>query len=232
MVREHSAYRIRSRRINGQEGLLFIINRTSTTNHGPPAYTHPGVCAAYTLIIVLAYTRTHLRPGSTHPIRYVRMLQHCTCTRVYAPHPPLAYTHLPAYTHPGVRTPTRCVYAPTAACLRPCANAASGAHTHPLAYTHLLAYTHPTHSTLRIRMRSSPISCFPCRQGRENRRLSRCLSRRREVCTCREVCTRCCGHHGDAAGLYPRAVSDGVSEILASFSRILTPILAGPFPCS
>ena len=103
--RAFSIHRIRSRRINGQEGLLFIINRTSTTNHGPPAYTHPGVCAAYTLIIVLAYTRTHLRPGSTHPIRYVRMLQHCV----------LAYTHRThrsrIRTSPRIRT-LGCVHPP------------------------------------------------------------------------------------------------------------------------
>ena len=45
------------------------------------------------------------------------------------------------YTHPGVRkscTHLGVVNAPTAACLRPCANAAPGV------YTHLPVYTHPT----------------------------------------------------------------------------------------
>ena len=49
-------------------------------------------------------------------------------------HDPRMYTHPPAtcafpYTHPGVREPARCVYAPTAASKRICANAARGAYT-------------------------------------------------------------------------------------------------------
>ena len=76
----------------------------------------------------------------------------------------------------------------------------------------------------RLNTSTSPMrSRFPCRQGRENH----------EVCTCY------CGHHrdaedhGDAEGPCLRAVSDGVSDgVLASLSRIPTPILAGPFPCS
>ena len=55
------------------EGLLFIIHRTSTTNHGPPAYTHP-----LRIHIVLAYT--HTQTGAyTHPM----WMLHCVLANTH-----------------------------------------------------------------------------------------------------------------------------------------------------
>ena len=55
------------------EGLLFIIHRTSTTNHGPPAYTHP-----LRIHIVLAYTHT-LTGAYTHPM----WMLHCVLANTH-----------------------------------------------------------------------------------------------------------------------------------------------------
>jgi len=49
-------------------------------------------------------------------------------------------THLCAYTPPGVREPAWCVYAPTAASIRICANAARGAYTRTRVCTRRCVY--------------------------------------------------------------------------------------------